>query len=84
MRHLMAFLTALVLLGFASFVLYSDHANRQPMTTVHLAFAGGCILLAFGMAAPANLGTALSTVGPYLPGIRSAVQGVTDHRERDG
>lgn len=63
---------ALILLGFAAVVIWS---NRHALTTVHLAFSGGCIALAFMLAIPADFKNACESVASLLP----AVRGNTNH-----
>lgn len=67
MKHVVLFVAAAVLLGFAGVVVWS---NRQALTTPILGFAGGCIAIAFALAIPADFKNACTSVASYLPAVR--------------
>jgi hypothetical protein len=69
MKHVVLFVAALILLVFAGVVIVP---NRHALTVVHLGFGGGCILLAFALAIPADFKNACATVAPYIPVIRGS------------
>ena len=64
LRHVLAFVVALVFLAIATLVVWS---NRTALTTPLLSFAGGCIAAAFAIAAPADFRRAAHAIAPYLP-----------------
>lgn len=67
MKHLVAFIGAGILLGFAAAVLWFSRAN---LTLPHLCFVGGFVALAFALAIPADFKCACETIAPYIPQIR--------------
>jgi hypothetical protein len=67
MRHILAIIAALILLGFAGVVVWY---NRTALTTPILCFVGGSIAIAFALAIPADFKQAASTVATYIPVTR--------------
>lgn len=67
MKHVVAFLFAIVLLIFAAVVIWS---NRTALTMAHLSFAGGAIAIAFAIAIPTDFKNACETIAPYVPMVR--------------
>lgn len=68
MKHVILLVGALILLGFAAVVVWS---NRTTLTLPVLGFAAGCIAIAFGLAVPADFKDACSTVAPLIPAVRA-------------
>jgi len=64
MKHVLALLCAVVAVTFAGIIVWS---NRTALTTTHLAFAGGCLAIAFALAVPADFKCACATVAQYAP-----------------
>jgi hypothetical protein len=69
MKHALALIAAVILLAFASVVVWF---SRTALTVPVLGFSGGCIALAFALAIPADFKTACTSVAPYIPVVRGS------------